>query len=37
MNSHKDIPDIRLDKTTIRVVPLSEKKAEEIEYWKTLP
>lgn len=34
MSAHQDIPEIRLDKTKIRVVPLSEKDLEEIEYWK---
>jgi len=34
MKERKDIPEIRLDKSKIRVVPLSEKDDEAIEYWK---
>ena len=34
MLEKKDIPEVRLDKTRIRVVPLSEKDFEKIEYWK---
>jgi len=34
MSERKDIPELRLDKTKIRVVPIEDKKLEEIEYWK---
>ncbi len=34
MRERKDIPEIQLDKTKIRVVSLPEKNVDEIEYWK---
>jgi hypothetical protein len=34
MTAKKDIPELRLDKTKIRVMTFAEKEAEEIEYWK---
>ena len=34
MKATKDLPEIRLDKTKLRIISFAEKDAEEIEYWK---
>ena len=33
MSEQKDIPELRLDKTKIKVVSISDK-SDEIEYWR---
>jgi hypothetical protein len=33
MNEKKDIPELRLDKTKIKVVPIGDD-SDEIEYWR---
>ncbi len=34
MDKRKDIPELLLDKTKIKVVPIAQKDLDEIEYWK---